>query len=223
MSPTTEGGLRAERVARKAGGRLILDGVDIAPPPGATVGLLGPNGSGKSTLLRILAGLLAPDTGTVTLDGDPLTALGRRTVARRIAVVDQHAVTQVDLSVLDVVDSLCARGLVTEERHRALGLFPVRRYPEADGSVERELRARLAAVVLHGAVPDARTSALVALVHATGMHPQTFPGLPKKELAPRMTEIADGHWAGVSVREAIRNLQAAITTVTVVTVLSVVP
>ncbi|POG45711.1 histidinol phosphatase [Streptomyces sp. ZL-24] len=103
MSPTTGGGLRAERVGRKAGGRLILDGVDITPPPGATVGLLGPNGSGKSTLLRILAGLLAPDTGTVTLDGDPLTGLGRRTVARRIAVVDQHAVTQVDLSVLDVV------------------------------------------------------------------------------------------------------------------------
>nr|MDT0525882.1 ATP-binding cassette domain-containing protein [Streptomyces sp. DSM 41633] len=61
MSPTTTGGLRAERVARKAGGRIVLDGVDIAPPPGATVGLLGPNGSGKSTLLRILAGLLAPD------------------------------------------------------------------------------------------------------------------------------------------------------------------
>ncbi|CAO0832118.1 ABC transporter ATP-binding protein OS=Streptomyces microflavus OX=1919 GN=HUT09_01910 PE=4 SV=1 [Streptomyces microflavus] len=101
MSAST--GLRAERVGRAAGGRLILDGVDITPPPGATVGLLGPNGSGKSTLLRILAGLLAPDTGVVTLDGDPLAGLGRRTVARRIAVVDQHAVTQVDLSVLDVV------------------------------------------------------------------------------------------------------------------------
>ncbi len=50
----------------------------------------------------------------------------------------------------DVVASLVARGLVTEERHRALGVFPVRRYPEADGTVERELRARLASVVLEG-------------------------------------------------------------------------
>ncbi|PJN27475.1 GPP34 family phosphoprotein [Streptomyces sp. JL1001] len=123
----------------------------------------------------------------------------------------------------DVVDSLVARGLVTEEKHRALGVFPVRRYPEADGTVERELRARLAAVVLGGAGPDARTSALVALVHATGMHRQAFPDLPKKQVAPRMAEIAEGHWVGVSVGEAIRDLQAAISAVTVVTVLSAVP
>ncbi len=122
----------------------------------------------------------------------------------------------------DVVDSLVARGLVTEEKHRALGVFPVRRYPEADGTVERELRARLAAVVLGGAEPDARTSALVALVHATGMHRQAFPDLPKKQVAPRMAEIAEGHWVGVSVGEAIRDLQAAISAVTVVTVLTVV-
>ncbi|PVC87308.1 GPP34 family phosphoprotein [Streptomyces sp. CS131] len=123
----------------------------------------------------------------------------------------------------DVVDSLVARGLVTEEKHRALGVFPVRRYPEADGTVERELRARLAAVVLGGAEPDVRTSALVALVHATGMHRQAFPDLPKKQVAPRMAEIAEGHWVGVSVGEAIRDLQAAISAVTVVTVLSAVP
>ncbi|MFD9848385.1 GOLPH3/VPS74 family protein [Streptomyces parvus] len=123
----------------------------------------------------------------------------------------------------DVVDSLVARGLVTEEKHRALGVFPVRRYPEADGTVERELRARLAAVVLGGAEPDARTSALVALVHATGMHRQAFPDLLKKQVAPRMAEIAEGHWVGVSVGEAIRDLQAAISAVTVVTVLSAVP
>ncbi|NEC45469.1 GPP34 family phosphoprotein [Streptomyces sp. SID8016] len=122
----------------------------------------------------------------------------------------------------DVVASLVARGLVTEERHRALGVFPFRRYPEADGTVERELRARLASVVLEGAEPDARTGSLVALLHATGMHPQAFPGVPKKRIAPRMAEIAEGQWAGVSVREAIGNLQAAISAVTVVTVLSVV-
>ncbi|THC53970.1 ABC transporter ATP-binding protein [Streptomyces sp. A1499] len=97
------GGLRAERVAREAGGRLVVDGVSLAPPPGATVGLLGPNGSGKSTLLRILAGVLAPASGVVALDGHPLRDTPRRTVAQRIAVVEQHATTQVDLTVRDVV------------------------------------------------------------------------------------------------------------------------
>ncbi|WP_329214213.1 ABC transporter ATP-binding protein [Streptomyces sp. NBC_00683] len=103
MTAAATEGLRAERVTREAGGRIVLDGVDIAPPPGATVGLLGPNGSGKSTLLRIMAGVLGPGAGAVTLDGRTLAETGRRTVARRVAVVDQHATTQVELSVLDVV------------------------------------------------------------------------------------------------------------------------
>ena len=96
-------GLRADRVSRDADGRSILDGVSLAPAPGSTVGLLGPNGSGKSTLLRLLAGVLAPASGVVTLDGSPLTALHRRDVARRVAVVEQQADTQAELSVHDVV------------------------------------------------------------------------------------------------------------------------
>ncbi|MFC8536008.1 ABC transporter ATP-binding protein [Streptomyces sp. NPDC057249] len=103
MTGTAAEGLRAGGVSREAGGRLLLDGVTLAPEPGTTVGLIGPNGSGKSTLLRILAGVLAPHAGVVTLDGEPLTDVGRRAVARRVAVVDQHAVTQEELSVLDVV------------------------------------------------------------------------------------------------------------------------
>ncbi|MFE6709761.1 ABC transporter ATP-binding protein [Streptomyces sp. NPDC057695] len=96
-------GLYADRVSRTAGGALVLDGVTIAPRPGALTGLLGPNGSGKSTLLRVLAGVLAPDAGLVTLDGDPLSGVPRRVLARRLAVVEQHADTQVDLTVADVV------------------------------------------------------------------------------------------------------------------------
>ncbi|GAB2850786.1 ABC transporter ATP-binding protein [Streptomyces deserti] len=96
-------GLRADRVGRRADGRLILDGVSLAPGPGSTVGLLGPNGSGKSTLLRLLAGLLAPTAGVVTLDGTPLADVPRRAVARRLAVVEQQVDAQVELTVLDVV------------------------------------------------------------------------------------------------------------------------
>ncbi|MET9802624.1 GPP34 family phosphoprotein [Streptomyces sp. NPDC006368] len=116
------------------------------------------------------------------------------------------------------VESLCARGLVAEERHRALGIFPVRRYPEADGSVERELRERLAAVVLEGAEPDDRTSGLIALLHAARLHRLAFSEAPRRRVEPRMAEIAQGQWAGAEVREAIRNMQAAVAAATVVTV-----
>jgi ABC-type multidrug transport system ATPase subunit len=50
-----------------------LNGVDLDVPPGM-FGLLGPNGAGKSTFMKILAGLLEPTAGTVTLDGADILA-----------------------------------------------------------------------------------------------------------------------------------------------------
>lgn len=74
-----DGAIRVEDVdvsfARRDGGRLqVLDGLDLEVEGGGIVGLIGPNGSGKSTLLRVIAGLLAPDRGRVTIDGDEITA-----------------------------------------------------------------------------------------------------------------------------------------------------
>lgn len=108
---------------------------------------------------------------------------------------------------------LCERGLVTEERHRVLGIFPVRHYPEADGSVERALRERLTAVVLDGAEPELRTAALIALLHSAKLHRLAFPDLPRKQVQPRFAEIAAGDWAAESVGEAIRNMQATMAAV----------
>ncbi|MEV4423170.1 ABC transporter ATP-binding protein, partial [Patulibacter sp. NPDC049589] len=95
--------LRAEDVSWSAGGRTIVDGVSLEVVAGSTLGLLGPNGSGKSSLLRLLAGVRRPTSGVVALDGRDLRMLRRREVARRVAVVEQHATTEVDLTVLDVV------------------------------------------------------------------------------------------------------------------------
>ena len=60
--------------AARGGGRLpVLGGIDLAVPGGGVIALIGPNGCGKSTLLRVMAGLLTPDTGSVTLDAAPVT------------------------------------------------------------------------------------------------------------------------------------------------------
>jgi ABC-type nitrate/sulfonate/bicarbonate transport system ATPase subunit len=56
-----------------AGPRLVaLDGLDLEVAANDVVAIIGPNGSGKSTLLRIIGGLLAPDAGTVEIEGRPV-------------------------------------------------------------------------------------------------------------------------------------------------------
>ncbi len=64
--------LQARGVAAAFGDRELFSGLDLVIAPGDVIGLVGPNGAGKSTLLRMLAGLRAPDAGTITLS--PTTA-----------------------------------------------------------------------------------------------------------------------------------------------------
>lgn len=174
-----------------------------------------------------LAGRVALDGGQVTLvqggepTGEPLLdgrfeRLAQWVQGRRTAKASEWLAEDRATATSDTLQRLVERGLVTEERRRLLGVFPVRRYPEADGSVERALRERLAAVVLHGAELDARTGALIALLHAARLHWSAFPDVPRKEIEPRFAAIAEGAWAGEAVREAARNTQAALTAITAV-------
>ncbi len=95
--------LETREVRWTRGGALVVDDVSLRPEPGSTVGLLGPNGSGKSSLLRLLQGAARPDSGDVLLDDRPLGEWRRREVARSVAVVTQHAETDADIVVRDVV------------------------------------------------------------------------------------------------------------------------
>jgi ABC-2 type transport system ATP-binding protein len=64
--------LVAENIVKSFGDFKALNDVSIEVPKGSIFGLLGPNGAGKTTLIRIINQITMPDTGLVTLDGEPL-------------------------------------------------------------------------------------------------------------------------------------------------------
>ncbi|MEA5445292.1 ABC transporter ATP-binding protein [Gammaproteobacteria bacterium AB-CW1] len=70
-------------------GRADGSAIDISIEPGQVWGVIGPNGAGKTTLLHTLAGLKNARGGQICLQGRSLQSLGRRTIARRLAVVFQ--------------------------------------------------------------------------------------------------------------------------------------
>lgn len=88
----------ARRYARWFGfGRTdVLRGVDLRVARGSTLGLAGPNGSGKSTLLRLVAGVEAPDAGTVRVLG---TAARRAAAADRVGWLSDDALFPGDMSI----------------------------------------------------------------------------------------------------------------------------
>jgi ABC-2 type transport system ATP-binding protein len=79
--------IQLDSVSRWYRNVVAVNDVSMTIGPGVT-GLLGPNGAGKSTLIALMSGFLAPSTGTVTLDGDPLWR--NEQVYRRIGLVPER-------------------------------------------------------------------------------------------------------------------------------------
>lgn len=95
--------IRLENIAWEVGGRRIVEDIDVGFAADTVTALVGPNGSGKTTVMHLAAGLRKPSAGRVLLDGEPLAALPPRERARRIALVEQHPSTDLDLTVREVV------------------------------------------------------------------------------------------------------------------------
>jgi iron complex transport system ATP-binding protein len=132
--------LRAEQVSFSYDTRPVLDGVDVSVPTGGLVGVLGPNGSGKTTFLKLLAGLLTPASGHITLDGLDITTMDRRTLARRVAVVPQETELAFDYSVLEIVLMGRYPHLQTFELEGPADLAIARRTLAATGTAHLEQR-----------------------------------------------------------------------------------
>lgn len=91
---------------------VVVDGLDLALPPGRITAIVGANGCGKSTLLRALGRLLRPAGGSVLLDGQELAALGTKDLARRLGLLPQGPVAPEGLT----VEALVARGRHPHQR-----------------------------------------------------------------------------------------------------------
>nr|WP_306223379.1 ABC transporter ATP-binding protein [Bosea sp. REN20] len=119
--------ITASGITVSLGGKPILQEVDTQIRPGELLGLIGPNGAGKTTLLRVLAALLAPESGSVDYDGATSRELGRPTLARRVAFLAQGGEVPAALSVEALV---------------GLGRLPHRRPFAEQGDADRHAVAR---------------------------------------------------------------------------------
>lgn len=75
--------LEARGLHLRFGDRVVLEDISLAFEQGQLSGIMGPNGAGKSTCFNVLTGLFPPDRGQVLLDGQDITGLSPRQIARR--------------------------------------------------------------------------------------------------------------------------------------------
>ncbi|MFF4900794.1 ABC transporter ATP-binding protein [Streptomyces sp. NPDC001068] len=81
--------VRGARFAYERGGE-VLRGVDLTVRPGERLAVVGPSGAGKTTLSRLLAGVDAPGSGTVTVGGVPIAGLSPELLRRQVVLVTQE-------------------------------------------------------------------------------------------------------------------------------------
>jgi iron complex transport system ATP-binding protein len=81
---------RGLRYRHSAGAPEAVAGASLDVGRCEVVGVIGPNAAGKSTLARLCCGLLAPQQGSVSLQGEPMASLSRRERARRVAFLPQN-------------------------------------------------------------------------------------------------------------------------------------
>ncbi len=94
--------IRIAAVTKNYGALRALDGVDLEIGHGEFFGLLGPNGAGKTTLISALAGLVRPDSGSLTVMGHDVTT-DYRNARRKLGVVPQELVFDPFFSVREML------------------------------------------------------------------------------------------------------------------------
>ncbi len=148
--------LKADGLCKSYGPLAATADVSLAVNAGEIVGLLGPNGAGKSTTVSMLAGLTAPDRGTVTIDGQPLGSDASSAKAR-IGLVPQDIALYEELPAIENLELFGAlyglKGALLRERAAAalqlVGLADRARARPATFSGGMKRRLNIACALVH--------------------------------------------------------------------------
>ena len=113
--------IRFEKLHKRFGEKVVLDGLSLDVPEGGTTVLLGYSGSGKSVLIKHVVGLLTPDAGSVSVDGQVVHELdweGLTALRSRIGYVFQFSALFDSMSIEDNLRlGLARRDLSEDEMH----------------------------------------------------------------------------------------------------------
>ena len=155
LEPAVNAHVATTNLSKRFGAAAVLDRVDLAVERGALVTLLGPSGCGKTTLLRLIAGLMAPDEGSIAIGGVDVTRTPPH--KRNVGVVFQSYALFPHLTVAGNVGfGLRGKGLgraeIAVKVQRALALVQMERFGDrpvralSGGQQQRVALARALAV-----------------------------------------------------------------------------
>lgn len=111
--------IQAEKVLKKYGDLVALDGLSITVKEGEIYGLLGPNGSGKSTLINCILSLLKYEKGSIKVFGEEMSPV-RFDLKKEIGFVPQELSVIDELTVYENIDFFCGLYVKEKEKRRAL-------------------------------------------------------------------------------------------------------
>jgi iron complex transport system ATP-binding protein len=95
--------IKAENIKVKYRDQEVISNLNISIKREDIVTIIGPNGSGKTTILKVLSRNLKPDRGQVYLQGKDIATLGRKTIAKQMAVLSQTHYSPKDVNVKQLV------------------------------------------------------------------------------------------------------------------------
>ncbi|MEM8858680.1 MAG: ABC transporter ATP-binding protein [Chloroflexota bacterium] len=115
--------IEVKNLTKRYGDATVLDHVTVRIEKGKITSLIGPNGAGKSTMLSMISRLLARDEGEVFIDGEEISSISNREMAKQLSILKQDNRVSVRLTVHDLVSFgrfPYSQGRLTAEDHEEI-------------------------------------------------------------------------------------------------------